>query len=243
MFALITERTEPIEPEATAFPEISLPRAADAVTRALVDGLRAGAAPTGSRLPRDHELADRFGVSRTVVRDALDRLRRAGIIEVRRGQGGGATVRSLAIPTELLTQVRELGNDQIGRLLEARRALEMSCAALAAERATDGQIEELQRLVDELATASDDPHAFIELDVRFHLRIAAAAGNRHLEEFLAVIFRDLAAARERYPTAYGSMEAARALQRETLDALRSRDPRRVATSMDAHLAALERHFA
>ena len=82
------------------------------------------------------------------------------------------------------------------------------------------------------ATCSSSPpastQAFIELDVRFHLRIAGASDNRHLEHFRAIIFRDLAAARSRYPIEYGSMEAARLLQQDTLDALRSRERARVA---------------
>ena len=69
--------------EASAFPNVDLPRASDAVMRALIDGIRAGAAPPGSRLPRDQELARRFGVSRPVVREAIDLLRRAGIVGIR----------------------------------------------------------------------------------------------------------------------------------------------------------------
>jgi GntR family transcriptional repressor for pyruvate dehydrogenase complex len=229
-------------PTAESFPEIKLPRASDAVTQALVDGIRAGVAPIGSRLPRDHELALRFGVSRAVVREALDRLRRAGLLEIRRGHGGGAMVRSLAIPTELLTEATELGDEEIGRLLEARRTIETASAALATERANEADLKDLQELVSELGTAHPDPQAFIELDVRFHLRIAAASGNPHLEGFLSNIFRDLAAARSRYPMEYGSMEAARRLQQDTLDALRSRNRIRVDTSIDAHLHALEEHF-
>ena len=88
-------------PRAEAFPPISLPRASDAVTAALIDGIRAGAAPIGTYLPRDQDLATHFGVSRAVVREAMDRLRRAGILEDRRGNRGGAIVRSLTIPTDL----------------------------------------------------------------------------------------------------------------------------------------------
>jgi len=90
------------------FPPIELPRAADRVLRALVDGIRAGSIPPGSRLPRDHELAARFGVSRPVVRDALDQLRRAGLLDVRRGPGGGAFVRAIAVPHALLTDRDEM---------------------------------------------------------------------------------------------------------------------------------------
>ena len=234
--------TNPItEPTADDFPAIELPRAADAVTRALIDGLRSGVAEIGSRLPRDHDLAAHFGVSRVVVRDSLDKLRRAGLLEIRRGQGGGATVRSLSIPTDLLTSLGDLDCDEIRDLLEARRAIETATAAGAGRRAGAEDLADLERLTVALDGAREDPEAFIELDVRFHLRIAAAS-NSQLARFLASIFRDLASARSRYPSEYGSMEAAVENQRDTLEALRSGDAERVAASIDRHLGSLEEHF-
>jgi DNA-binding FadR family transcriptional regulator len=229
-------------PRADDFPQIELPRAADAVTVALIDGIRAGAAPIGSLLPRDTELAGHFGVSRLVVRDALDRLRRAGLIDVRSGPGGGAVVRSLSIPTDLLTTLDEPETEQVRELLEARRAIETATAPLAASRATPDELAGLATLVDALAASHDDPESFIELDVRFHLRIAALAKNDHLERFLGVVFRDLAAVRSAYPIGYGSVRTAEEFQRDTLEALRSRDPDLASRSIDLHLRGLEDHF-
>jgi GntR family transcriptional repressor for pyruvate dehydrogenase complex len=229
-------------PAADDFPAIVLPRAAEAVTTSLIDGIRAGVAPVGSLLPRDVELAQHFGVSRLVVRDALDRLRRAGLVDIRSGPGGGATVRSLSIPTDLLTSRDQPDRDEIRALLEARRAIETTTAPLAAVRATPQELGGLADLVDALTARDEDPGAFIELDVRFHLRIAALARNRHLERFLGVVFRDLAALRTRYPADYGSMRAAEGYQKHTLAALRSGDRVRASRSIDRHLRGLEDHF-
>jgi GntR family transcriptional repressor for pyruvate dehydrogenase complex len=227
---------------AADFPALHLPRAADAVTVALVDGIRAGVAPVGSLLPRDTELAAHFGVSRLVVRDALTRLRRAGLLDVRPGPGGGAVVRALSIPTDLLTSLAEPEADQVRELLEARRAIETATAPLAATRATPEELAGLSTLVDALASSHDDPASFIELDVRFHLRIAAIAKNEHLERFLGVVFRDLAAVRGAYPAGYGSVKTAETHQRDMLEALRSGDPKRASRSIDKHLRGLEDHF-
>jgi GntR family transcriptional regulator, transcriptional repressor for pyruvate dehydrogenase complex len=224
------------------FPAIELHRASDAVSRALVDGIRAGLAPVGSKLPKDSELARAFGVSRAGVREALDVLRRAGIVEMRRGHLGGVFVRSLVIPTELLTDRTSLVLEEVRQLLEARRAVEATCAQLACTRASDAEIESLTELADGLVEAHDRPQDFIELDVRFHLRLATASGNEPLAEFLATIFRRLAAVRARYPIAYGSMATAEHYQQTTLAALRSRDAALMATRMDEHLAGLEEHF-
>ena len=228
--------------DASAFPDLVLPRAADAVMRALVDGLRSVAPPSGTRLPRDGELAARFGVSRPVVRAALDLLRRAGIVEVRRGSGGGIFVSSLAIPTELLTPRTDLDLEDIRQLLEARRTIETTCALLAAERGPAAELADLHSLAAALDGARHDPHEFIELDVRFHLRIAAVSGNEPLQRSLAGVFRELAAVRTRYPVGYGDMDTAIAYQRDTVAALETRDPERVLGSLDRHLGGLETHF-
>lgn len=210
--------------------------------RALVDGIRAGAAPPGTRLPRDIELAERFGVSRPVVREAIDLLRRAGIVDVRRGNRGGAFVRSLAIPTELLTERTRLGREEIRQLLEARRTVETTCALLAAERGTVADLAELDALAHGLDATREAPEDFIELDVRFHLRLAALSDNRALERFLATIFRTLAAVRAEYPVGYGDMDTAIGYQLDTVAALRTGDPERVLESMNRHLGGLEGHF-
>jgi GntR family transcriptional repressor for pyruvate dehydrogenase complex len=227
---------------ASDFPPLDLARASDAVTRSLIDGIRAGAAPPGTRLPRDSELAARFGVSRPVVREALDLLRRSGIVDVRRGNRGGVFVRSLAIPTELLTERTRLGREEIRQLLEARRTIETTCALLAAERASAPDLEELGALAEALETMRQAPEDFIELDVRFHLRVAALSGNLPLEGFLGSVFRDLAAIRTQYPVGYGDMDVAIGYQRDTVQALRTRDPETVLASTDRHLRGLEGHF-
>jgi GntR family transcriptional regulator, transcriptional repressor for pyruvate dehydrogenase complex len=228
--------------EPGAFPPLDLARASDAVMRALIDGIRAGAAPPGTRLPRDSELAIRFGVSRPVVREALDLLRRAGIVDVRRGNRGGVFVRSLSIPTALLTERTRLDLEEIRQLLEARRTIETTCALLAAERAADGDLDELDALAAALETTREEPEDFIELDVRFHLRVAALSGNAQLEGFLAAVFRDLAAIRTQYPVGYGDMDVAIGYQVDTVQALRARDSETVLESMDRHLGGLEGHF-
>ena len=231
-----------VDPIASSFPRPSIPRASDAVTQALVEGIRSGAASVGARLPKDVELARRFGVSRLVVREAIDRLRRAGVLDVRRGPGGGAFVRSLALPTELLTDRTGLALEEIRALLEARRTVESAGASLALTRAGDEDLDALASLVEQLDASRDDPLAFIELDVQFHLRLAAASGNEYLRRWLGEVFRGLGAARSGYPLGFGDMDTAVAYQRDTLAALRRRERAALETSLDVHLGGLEEHF-
>jgi GntR family transcriptional repressor for pyruvate dehydrogenase complex len=230
------------ELQAAAFPAIERHRASDAVLRALVDGIRGGIVELGQRLPRAEDLAEHFGVGRLVVREALEQLRRAGVVEIRRGSGGGVFLRAIDMPTALLTDRSGLDRGELRELLEARRSAEMTCAAMGAARVSDADVDELARLSDALHGATDNPADFIELDVRFHLRLAAVAGNGVLGGLLGIVFRDLALVRERYPVAYGSMQAAIALQEQTVESVASRDAARLLQTMDDHLRALEQHF-
>ncbi len=221
---------------------MAVPRAADAVTRALTDAIRAGELGVGEQLPPERDLAVRLGVSRPVLREAVEQLRAVGVLESRRGNGGGVFVRSLTLPTHLLTDRAELDRAGLAEVLEARRAIETSCHLLAAERADAADLAALAQLVAELEAATGEPEEFIEADVRFHLRIAAAARNPVLTRFLGEIFRDLASARTRFPTGYGSMEAAIGYQQRTLESIRSGNPQLVQAAVDEHLAGLEEHF-
>jgi GntR family transcriptional repressor for pyruvate dehydrogenase complex len=224
------------------FPRIEVVRASDVVTRSLIDGIRSGAVPQGAKLPRDQELAEHFGVSRAVIRESFDRLRHAGLIDVRRGHNGGAVVKSLNIPIDLLTERKSLDDSDLAGLLQARRAVEGMTAPLAAINATDEDLDMIEGLAGSLDAARADPVEFVEVDIHFHLRIAAASGNSQLESFLRVVFRELAVVRSAFPTLYGSMDAAELSQHATVAALRSRDPVLAARDMSRHLEAVERHF-
>ncbi len=105
------------------FPPIALPRASEAVLRAMIDGLRRESVQRGSRLPRDVDLARHFGVGRIVVREALEQLRQRGMITARRGKGGGVFVADIAFPADLLASRTSLDEAEVDELLEARRWL------------------------------------------------------------------------------------------------------------------------
>src|SRR5918995_1375877 len=101
----------------------------------MLDGSRA----PGERLPSETDLGESFGVSRSVVREALKRLQRAGLIKTVHGSGGGSFFQrpDLGAITEQLYFVLQLNGVTIANLMEARLILAPPMAALAAERATD----------------------------------------------------------------------------------------------------------
>lgn len=146
----------------------------------------------GDCLPPERALAEFLNVSRTTVRGAIAILAEEGVIEIKRGRGGGLFVRE-TVPTEAQTRrALQQNREQIRQVFEFRVTVESACAALAAERRTQADLKEMHRLLKAM-TALKGPNGevpsepaesahFHSLDTDFHLAIAKAAHNSWLQE-------------------------------------------------------------
>jgi len=156
---------------------------ADTVAR-LGRAIGMGLLRPGDRLPPEGQLAVDLGISPVTLRSALGILRSAGLVETRRGRGGGTYVSRDGSPDGLLDEQPLLSPDQLRDLVDYRRVIEGGAAWLAAERATTEQIEYLESLVSEMkAVRGFDPWS--ERDALFHLIVADASGSRRLVEQVA----------------------------------------------------------
>ena len=159
--------------EATAFelfdPSGSHPRSrADFVYESLRDAISDGRIAGGERV-REEEVARNLGVSRTPVREALQRLQQRGILVLGPGRG---------------LVVAQLGHEQVVELYAMREILEGSAARFAAMNASPAEIATLYQLQEELRTAAGDDMLHITLNRRFHQAIYEAAHNRYLMQTL-----------------------------------------------------------
>jgi GntR family transcriptional regulator, transcriptional repressor for pyruvate dehydrogenase complex len=239
--ATSSRHAPPAQPP-TPFRPIRIRKAADEVVAVVADAIRGGLYEPGDRLPGLRELADQLGVSRTVVGEAVEQLRRAEVVNVRRGKGGGIVVRSLTNLPAVIARIRGDTRSSLRAILEARRSVEMAAAPLAAERGTKEDLARLERLVSGLATLIDEPEEFLQLDISFHYALVETAGNAILNEFHARSLNELMTAREPFPS--GRIAQARAIdiQEQTLRAVQSRNRKRAINAHDEHLAELEQVF-
>jgi GntR family transcriptional regulator, transcriptional repressor for pyruvate dehydrogenase complex len=146
-------------------------------TRQLHDEITAASWPVGGRIPAETELAERLGVGRSTVREAVRALVHAGLLESR--QGSGTFVRALC-PTEWGSLVRKA---EVLEVYEVRGGLEFQAARLACVRRTDADIERIDAALHERLAAwrrGRDP-VFVEADLTFHRAVVAAAHNELLE--------------------------------------------------------------
>lgn len=146
------------------------------------DALFAKKLKPGDFFGTENDLADRYGVSRIVARDALRTLEALGIVEIRMGKGGGARIArgNPRLFAEALAVQLDLTGVSVAEIMDAQRAIECLAAELAAENATDEDVARLRQLVDDADASLGDAERFTALGAEFHLAVAEASHNRVL---------------------------------------------------------------
>ena len=229
------------DPRIEAFHPVRVRKAADEVIAVIADAIRGGLYRPGELLPRQADLAERLEVSKTVLRDAVEVLRRAGIVSVKRGNSGGVIVESTANLNHVVAGIGGETHASIRAALEARRATETAVALLVAKRAGSEGLARLTRLVTALETASD-AEDFLAADRLFHYALGDLCDSPMLRSFLRSALDQVVGSTADFPVGRAERTQALENQRRTLDAIVSGDPDLVRSAMDAHLAMLEEAF-
>lgn len=229
------------------------PRPHHRLQRVLLADIAAGSPAAGKRLPREQDLAQQFGVSKALVREAVRGLEERGVVRVR--QGHGTVVRApgdwnLLDEDVLAAMLQTRARTEILReFLEARRLIEVEAAGLAAERATAEDLGELTNAIVQMAAAAQRAHRgpaaqdlFHDADVEFHCGIVHAAGNRILarvvepmQSALRDAQRPLVRPQERLTGSLGEHKA-------ILTAIARHDAVAARAAMSGHLESVERHL-
>jgi DNA-binding FadR family transcriptional regulator len=163
------------------------------VAEMLLNKIRVDDLAPGMRLPSEQAMALHFGVSRTVVREAIALLKAEGLLETRKGSG--AFVRKPELPYGASSdRLTEQSIQSLLNLIEVRRGLESEIAALAAVRRTPGQLAEIEYAVRRIEEAVAAGHDGVEEDARFHLCIAEATGNPYWMRFVEMFAQPIRSA-------------------------------------------------
>jgi DNA-binding FadR family transcriptional regulator len=189
----------------------------------------------GDRLPPEGQLAVDLGISPVTLRSALGILRSAGIVETRRGRGGGTYVRD-GSPDGVLGDRPLPSTEELRDLVDYRRVLEGGAAWLAAERATPEQIAYLGTLADEMETTRDFD-SWSERDALFHLILADASGSRRLVEQIAGVRGEVYRLAKAGSIPEQVVELADREHREILRAVAARRPSRARAAMMKHVTS------
>jgi GntR family transcriptional regulator, transcriptional repressor for pyruvate dehydrogenase complex len=150
------------------------------------DRIRDGRLARGEKLPTEAEIMAGYGVSRTVVREALSKLQAAGQVRTRHGIGTFVVGPGDAAPFRISPDQLATLQDVIA-MLELRIGIETEAAALAARRRSEASLREMRRALDEIAAEVQAGRDAVAADFRFHLEIARATQNPHFAELVTTL--------------------------------------------------------
>ncbi|HKS01932.1 MAG TPA: FCD domain-containing protein [Arthrobacter sp.] len=214
---------------ASTFPLARL-SAAEAVFNAIRGDIQSGALSVGTKLSSEAALASQYGVSRSVIREALRSCTALGLTMTKTGRGTFVVADHVA--NDLV-----LGQFSARDLTEARPHIEVPAAGLAAERRTAEDLEILRGMMASMA-AETDPEAWVALDSAFHAAIARASGNKVFESVVADIRDALAHQSETLNMVADRQHASDVEHRLILGAIEAGSPAGASAAMAEHLRAV-----
>jgi GntR family transcriptional repressor for pyruvate dehydrogenase complex len=209
------------------------------IVRQVKQMITEGRLKSGDQLPPERDLAEKFVVSRTSVREALRALESLGLIEIRPGEGTFVRKVSIDALVEPLALLLTSHREAIAELFEARRLLEPALAALAAARATRDEIQEMERILEEQAEEIAAGKTGLAQDAAFHTAIGAAAHNRAITRIAHAIMDLLTQSREEALNTPGRPTRSHQDHRRILAAITARDERAARQAMLEHVEAVE----
>ena len=192
---------------------IRIPKAPELVARGLRARIVSGDLPQGAPLPPEGQLMEQFGVARTTVREAFRVLESEGLLEVRRGAGGGARVRapSEAAVARYAGLVLEFEGATLADVHAARSRIEAPLAAELAKRSTDEVMRRaLRASLAEEAVALESPDSLPWAEGRFHRTLVRLAGNTTVDVMSSVVNGIIARHVARFIAERGGQPATRA---------------------------------
>ena len=227
------------------FSPVPVRNAFEVTVERLAQSIRVGVLADGEQLPPERELADTFGVSRVTLREAIKALREAGLVESRRGRGGGTFVLSPKLHRPMVgasvnSQLRHTLDDT----LDLRRVIEPGTAALAAGRPlTAADRATLHRCLAEATTCTPDARRLA--DSRLHMAIAAATGSASLTAIVADVQLRVDELLRAIPVIMANIAHSDRQHAAIVDAILAGQADRARTEMEDHVdatAALLRGF-
>lgn len=197
--------------------------------------IRRGELQRGDRLPPEREFARQLGINRTSLRSGLRSLIDMGVLRSRQGSGTFVSDAPPSLDSEALEMLAALHGFTQDDVFEARRVLESTIAAMAAERATGEQLTCMAEEVISLYAAVDDPQRFLVHDLQFHRTVANASGNPVLAAVAGMVSAMHYELRSQTVRKSESLRVAADMHQGIFRAIRAGNPGAASTAMRNHI--------
>ncbi len=218
------------------FSEIKVESPVDVIIRQVRALITSGQLAPGDKLPAERKMAERLGVSRGHVRDALQKLEFYGILRTLPQSGTVVAGMGIAALEGLITDVLQLEESDFHSLVETRVMLELQTARLAAERRTPDDLVEIQSALEAYEQKVSNGQPSVEEDLLFHLSIADASKNGVLKSLMMVITPDIIANHVKYRVCDDNQEMKAYYEhKKILDHIHNQDVGAVEEAMRRHL--------
>jgi GntR family transcriptional repressor for pyruvate dehydrogenase complex len=232
----VNAEPSPPPPDRFVYKTVRASRLYEQIVQQIEDSILKGALKPGDQLPAERELAQNFGVSRTAVREAVKALREKGLVEAFSGRGTFITNGTTQAIRQSLDLMSRIGQQEgFTHLAELRRILEPEIAALAAVRIEEQLLATMRESVAIMDRSLEDPDAYIEADLDFHLALAEAAANPLVLSLLDSIVGLLREQRLKIFRVDGGPERGQYHHKRILAAIESRDAEKARDTMREHL--------
>jgi GntR family transcriptional repressor for pyruvate dehydrogenase complex len=205
------------------------------VVEAITGRILSGDLKPGSVLPTEPELCELFGVSRTVIRDAMKMLQGRGLVEVMQGRGTMVSTKIAEFSSDILGMALQQRQTTLVELLEVRRILEVEIAGLAAERATEADLRKMGQALDLMRSHPGEAPGYVDADLAFHDALTRAAHNMVMDLILRPVTQLLRHSREISFRGPERVRNAIAAHETILQAVATRDRGAAREAMQRHL--------
>jgi GntR family transcriptional regulator, sialic acid-inducible nan operon repressor len=212
----------------------------------LLEQIETGKLTPGSRLPSERELMDRYGVGRPAIREAMQTLENMGLIEIAHGER--ARVNSLEA-RDMLARIDRAARHLLStspqtleHLKEARLLFEVGMVKIAAQRATEENVTQLQRSVAELEQSPLGTPRFVSADMSFHTILASISGNPICVAVSEAMLSWLREYHRELVHVPGAENVTIAEHRRILECVANNDPDRAAQAMTDHLTRVSQLY-
>ncbi|MDE0589189.1 FadR/GntR family transcriptional regulator [Halocynthiibacter sp. C4] len=211
----------------------------DIIASDILAKVQSGILKPGDCLPTEIMLAQRFGVSRNVVREAIARLRSDGVIATK--QGRGAVIKPISERATFRVDTQNMPEENaLAQLFELRAILEIDVAGIAALRRSDGDLAQLDETMNVMAESKVFDELRLQSDARFHRLLGQATGNSYLAGFVDYISGRLADTTRKTERVYGKddlLEISVSEHLAVLEAVRAQNPTAAREAMARHVKA------
>lgn len=173
------------------FQEIKIETPVDKIIGQIRDLITSGQLKAGDKLPSERKLSEKFGIGRSHVRVAIQKLEFYGILKTLPQSGTVVAGIGIAALEGLISDVLKIDNNDFSALVETRILLEVESARLAAERRTEEDIQNIKTALKDYEDEVEEGLKAVEEDLIFHLKIAEASKNNVLNSLMLIITPDI----------------------------------------------------